>query len=148
MSAMKHRTIICLFSFTFLATIACKKNKEDEASPSTTYVFNRDVVGIYEGQTHDQITDAGHNYVYADSTYNDKIEVSLINQDSLKFICRDHQYRFKLDTIDFYMKWLGNNTVISFKFLENKELRYSFETKSWIGDSLHSQTTAFKGYKK
>ncbi|MBO9698673.1 MAG: hypothetical protein J7604_00620 [Sporocytophaga sp.] len=147
---MKNRTIICLLSFAFLATIACKKNKEDEASPSTTYVYNRDVVGVYEGQTHEQTSDAGNNsdYVNVDSTYNDKIEVSLINQDSLKFVCRNHQYKFKLDTIDIYMKWLGKNTVLSFKFIENRELHYSFETKGWFKDSLHSQTISFKGYRK
>lgn len=146
---MKNRIIICLLCSTFLAPIACKKSKEDEARPTTTHSINRDVAGIYEGQTHDLISDAGKvGYTYVDTTYNDNIEVSLINQDSLKFKRGDHQYKFKLDTVDFYMAWPGKNTNISFKFLKNKELQYSFETKNWIGDSLHSQTTSFKGYRK
>jgi len=147
---MKNRTIICLFCFTFLATIACKNNKENEASPSDTRIINRDIAGIYEGRTHDQISDAGNKsgYKYIDTTYNDNIEVLLINPDSVKFSRGGTQYRFRLDTIDFYMKWLSKNTIISFKFLKDKELQYSFETKNWIGDSLHSRTTTFKGYRK
>jgi hypothetical protein len=145
---MKIRTIICLISFTFLTTAACKKSKE-EVSPSKTYSYNRDVVGNYEGQIREKISDAGINgNNFIDTTYNDNIEVSLINQDSLKFIRGYQQFTFKLDTIDFYMKWLGPNTIISFKFLDHKELQYSFETRNWIGDSLHSQAIIFKGYKK
>ncbi|MDX5348443.1 MAG: hypothetical protein LPJ89_08300 [Hymenobacteraceae bacterium] len=135
----------------FTALVFCfscsDSNTNTDPKPSTEAPPS--VAGVYTGtiQEENKWANPASGYHESDTTYEASFKVELLNADSIKFICAVKEWKFKLDSSNYYMEWYGTHSNRTFDINSPDSLKYSFWTYGGNGTSFSQTNVSFKGRK-
>ena len=77
----------------------------------------------------------------SDTTFNDTVFVNLVSIDSVLFKHGNYEYKFRLDTSNNYIQWLGIYSNKSFHFKTSDSLLAEFYGYGGAGDGINYSAT-------